>query len=193
MDRHEGVESKETSESSGTGRQSNEDDKEDSAKSGAGGENEGGVDLGKDGGSDESADGEGDEGEGEEVGGLGIRVSRLCEVVDEEGTDGDLGTSVAELGNESEDGASAAVDGDNLALAGSHDAILLRGDVELSLESLFRHLGELGEDEEEGDDDSHGGDGEVNVLHIDEVVGVGTGEEELGGDQRSDERGDSVP
>jgi hypothetical protein len=54
-------------------------------------------------------------------------------------------------------------------------------------------LRELGEEEEDTDSGTSTGDGEVDILHVGKAVGVLTSKEELGSDQGSNERGDTVP
>jgi hypothetical protein len=48
-------------------------------------------------------------------------------------------------------------------------------------------LRELGEEEENTDEGTSTGDSEVDILDVGEAVGVVTSEEELGGDQGSNE------
>lgn len=49
------------------------------------------------------------------------------------------------------------------------------------------HFGKLGEEEEDSNGDTRAGDCKVNELHIRQVVLVLAGEEELGGDEGTDE------
>nr|POF04557.1 hypothetical protein CFP56_56038 [Quercus suber] len=164
---------------------------------GVDGEEEGRFEDGGEAEGDEAADGEGDEAVREHLRGLGFGVgSVLRRVVDEEGGDGDLSTDVAELGDQAEDHVVLLVERcitDDLAVlvdahlegAVLHDAVGAGG--------LLLNLGKLGEEEEDGDGSAGTCDGEVDVLHVGEVVGALAAEESLGGDEWADETRDTVP
>lgn len=138
---------------------------------------------------DETTDGEDDEGVGEERRGLGVGVSSVLDgVVDEESTDGDLGGDVEPLGGETENGSDLLVEGlGKLSLGGL--AQVVGGLLKVGLGNL-REVDEVKGDDEEG---CPGCDGEVDVLDVGEVVAVAGSEEELGGDEGTDERGETVP
>lgn len=132
--------------------------------------------------SDKSADGEGDEGVAQHGAGLAGRdATVLVGVVDEEGSNSDLGTDVAELSKEGEPHVVLLPDG---ALASMASLVLNDG---------LGDLRELGEEEENSDSGTSAGDSQVDILDVGEAVGVVTSEEELGSDQGSNERGDTVP
>ena len=107
----------------------------------------------------------------------------------EEGTDGDLSTDVEELGNGTGDGSVLLPE----TLLDLWVGTLSVGkSLGLGLKSLLGNLGELGEEEGDGDSDTHTGDGHVDVLDSSEITVVLAGEEVLGSDQRTGERGDTV-
>lgn len=59
-------------------------------------------------------------------------------------------------------------------------------------ELFLGNFGKFGEEEGGGDRDTETRDGEVDPLDVGEVVGILTGKEVLGSDQRTGERGDTV-
>lgn len=145
---------------------------------------------GQKGGGDEAADGESDETVRQE-----LRASRvgnsgvLVRVVEEEGPNGDLCADVEELGDEPGD---RSVLLSERLLRLSHTTLGISGGFGRGLKTLFGHLGQSGEDERRGHDQAHAGHGEVDPLDVVQVVGVGSGEEVLRGDQRAGERRDTV-
>lgn len=133
--------------------------------------------------SDEPTDSEGDESIAQHVATLGSGdVTVLVGVVDEEGSNGDLGTDVAELSTEGEPHVPLLPDG---ALSDVASLVIL--------ENSLADLRELGEEEENTDGGTSTGDSEVDILDVGEVVLVLAGEEELGGDEGTDEGSDTVP
>ena len=155
------------------------------------GENERWLKDGGKGGSDETSDGERDQSVGEEVRGLSSRVgSVLSGVVDEERSDGNLGTNVAELCNETEDHVVLLVE-----RLGWDDTAVLIGELDVggTLEGRLRDFRKLADGEENSDGDTSARDTEVDVLDVGEVVLILTSEEGVGGDERSDEGSDTVP
>jgi hypothetical protein len=132
--------------------------------------------------SDESTNGEGDEGIAKHGAGLAGRdTTVLVGIVDEEGSNSDLGTDVTELSKEGEPHVVLLPDG---AMASMASLVLNDG---------LGDLRELGEEEEDTDSGTSTGDSEVDILDVGEAVGVITSKEELGSDQGSNERGDTVP
>jgi len=141
---------------------------------------------------DEAADGEGDQSVGEEVGSLSLGPASVVDsVVDEEGTDGNLGTNVAELSNETADHVVLLPDAALADLTALKVVLGLdKGVVALGLLSNLR---ELGEDEQDGNSDTEAGNTEVDELDVGKVVSVLAGEESLGSDEGTDERSNTVP
>jgi hypothetical protein len=132
--------------------------------------------------SDESTNSEGDESVAKHVGGIGSRdTTVLVSVVDEEGSDGNLGTDVAELSTEGKPHVVLLPDG-TISVVSS-----------LILNDSLGDLRELGEEEQNTNSGTSTGDSEVDELDVGKAVLVLAREEELGGDQGSDERGDTVP
>jgi hypothetical protein len=117
---------------------------------------------GQEGGSHESADGKGDQSVREHLRSLGVgETTVLVGVVQEEGTDGDLSTDVAELGGETVEDSSV---GHLLALLGTvhggDDLVLLgRGVGQV-------RLGQLGEEVGGGDANTGDSDRKVDVLYV---------------------------
>ncbi len=142
--------------------------------------------------SDETATSEGDESVGEQVGGLsGSEGSILSGVVDEERANGDLSTDVAELRDEPEDHVVLLVERTLANLV----AELISSEVldGARVEHLLRDLGKLGNQEEDGNRNTGTGNGEVDELDVDQVVGVLATEEELGGNQRTNKARYTIP
>lgn len=103
---------------------------------------------------------------------------------EEEGTDSDLSTDVEELSNGTGDGSVLLPE----ALGGLGVRTVNRSKcLSFGLESLFRDLGEFGEEESNGDGNTHTSDGHVDVLNGSEVTVVLAREEVLGSDQRTGE------
>ena len=143
------------------------------------GKQERGGDEGEQSGTDESTDSEDNETVGKHLRSLGVGVTTvLVGVVEEEGSDGDLGSDVHELGDESSENSDVGgLLGFDVA-SGSEDlGSLGTGRVKLL------GLGKLGEEVGNSDDYSEDGDGQVDVLNV--VVGVLDilTKEVLGGDQ----------
>lgn len=104
---------------------------------------------------------------------------------------GNLSTDIAKLGDETEDHVVLLVERALTDLVSELvDGKVLNGGV---VQHLLRDLRELGDEKQHSDGDTSTGDGQVDELHIDEVMGVLAGEEELGGDQGTDERCNTVP
>lgn len=140
----------------------------------------------------ESTDSEGDQGVREEVGSLsGSESTVLSGVVDKEGGNGDLSTNIAELSNEAEDHVELLVEWSLADLVSEliSSEVLDSGGVE----HLLRDFWQLGNEEQDGDGNTGTGNGEVDELDIDQVVGVLAGEEELGCDQGADEGCNTIP
>lgn len=152
-------------------------------------EEDGSGDDGEESGTDKSSDGKGDETVRQESRALAVGDTSLLGQEEEEGTDGDLGTDVEELSDETRDGSVLLVEG--LGSLGV-ESLGLGKSLSLSLQSLLGDLGKLGEGEEEGDEDTHTGDGHVDKLDASERGAVLIGEEVLGSDEGSSERGDTV-
>jgi len=151
----------------------------------------GGQDSGKTSG-DEATDGEGDQSVGEKVGSLSLSPASVVDsVVDEESADSDLGTDVAELGNETADHVVLLPDAALTNLATLD--IVLGLDKGVVALGLLSNLGKLGEDEQDGNSDTEAGNTEINELDVGEVVSVLAGEESLGSDERTDEGSNTVP
>ena len=96
-----------------------------------------------------------------------------------------MSADIAELSNKAEDHVELLVEGslsDLLAFFVNGKVLHCRGG-----EHLFRDLRKLGDEEENGDGHTGARDGEVDELHIDQVVGVLASKEELGCDQGSNE------
>jgi hypothetical protein len=170
-------------------KRTNEDDHDESA-GGTGSEKDRSGNDGEESGTDESTDGEGDETVGEKFGTVRVRDSSVVGVVEEEGTDGDLGTNVDELSDETSDGSDLLPEWlVELVVAG---VLGVGNSLGLGSEILLRDFGKLGEEEGEGDRDTETSDSHVDVLNRSNIVLVCTTEEELGGDQRSREGSDTV-
>jgi hypothetical protein len=141
---------------------------------------------------DEAADGEGDQSVGEKVGSLSLSPASVVDsVVDEEGTDGNLGTNVAELSNETADHVVLLPDAALANLTALE--IVLRLDQGVVALGLLSNLRELGEDEQDGNRDTEAGNTKVDELDVGKVVSVLAGEESLGSDEGTDERSNTVP
>ena len=111
-------------------------------------------------------------------------------VVEEEGSDGNLSTDVEELSKETGERSGLLPEWlVELVVAGR---LRVSNGFGLLVKGLFRDLGELGEEEGEGDHDTETGNSHVDVLDRGEIVLVFTTEEELGSDQRTRERCDTV-
>jgi len=133
-------------------------------------------------GSDETTNSEGDESVAKHVAGGSSRdTTVLMSVVDEEGGNGDLGTDVAELGTEGEPHVPLLPDGS----LGSVSSLIL--------DDSLGDLRKLGKEEENTNSSTSTGDSEVDKLDVGKAVLVLAGEEELGGNQGTDERGNTVP
>lgn len=132
---------------------------------------------------EEPSDGEDDEGVGEVLRSSRVGEARVLDgVVDEEGGDRDLGTDITELGEEGKEHVVLLVEWADVRQVG-------RGLVK----DRLAHLREPGAEEQDSDGGTGAGDREVDVLDVGQVVLVASGEEELGGDEGSDETGDTVP
>lgn len=141
---------------------------------------------------DEAADGEGDQSVGEEVRSLGLGPASLVDgVVDEEGTDGNLSTDVAELSNETADHVVLLPDA-ALANLTALNVVLRLNEGVVAL-GFLSNLRELGEDEQDGDGDTEASNTEIDELYVGKVVGVLAGEESLGSDEGTDEGSNTVP
>jgi hypothetical protein len=166
--------------------ESGDENDEDTADDGVDHEQERGRHDGKKSSSEESSDGEEDQTVRQELSSLSIGNTLLGAVVDEEGTDGDLSSDVHELGEET-----PWSFGPPESLVGIGDNTLgetgLGKSISLGLESGLGGLGKLGADESDDDGDTEECDGEVDPLNVGEVVLVTTGEEILGGDERTGE------
>lgn len=164
-------------------------DEEDRAEDGVGEEEDWGRDEGEQGGTDESSDGEDDQGIRQELGTFLVMDTGLLGSEEEVGTASNLSTDVEELSDGAGDGSVLLPEwlvGLSVNTLGESESL------SLGLEGLLTWLGQLGEEEGDGDDNTHESDGEVDPLDVGQVVGVLVGEEVLGGDQWSGERGDSV-
>ena len=140
------------------------------------------------GGGEETANGEGDEPIRKHVGGLSAgEVGRFRGVINEETCYCHLSTDVAELGDETEDHVVLFVE---WALAGTTGIGV--GGLGI-LDSSFRDLRHLADREKNRDGHTSTGDSQVDELDVGQVIGVLSGEEELGSDQWSNERCNSVP
>lgn len=145
-------------------------------------------------GGDETADGESDQSVRKHVGGLSGRVrSGLGGVVDEECSTGDLGTDVAELGDESKDHVPFLVERLVLHKAAELTHLRVGGDDRGRSALGFRNFGEFGEEKQDCNGSSCASYCQVDVLDVGERVLVASREESLGGDEWTDEGGDSVP
>jgi len=179
LETHDGDQADDTA---NTVKRSDTDD-HDEGTGGTEGEEDGGGNDGEEGSSDESADGESDETVREE-----LRSSRvgdtgnLVGVEEEERSDSDLSTDIEELSDESGNGSDLLPE---WLVESRVDTLSVGKSLGLGLESLFGNLGELGEEEGEGDDDTETGDGHVDELDSGKILGVCATEEELGGDQRT--------
>jgi hypothetical protein len=141
---------------------------------------------------DEATDGEGDQSIRKEVGSLSLSPASVVDgVVDEESTNGDLGTDIAELGNETANHVVLLPDASLSDLTALE--IVLRLDERVVALGLLSNLGELGKGEQNGDSDTKARDTEVDKLHIGKVVGILAGEEGLGGNEWTDEGSNTVP
>ena len=141
---------------------------------------------------DEAADGEGDQSVGEEVGSLSLCPAGLVDsVVDEEGTDGNLGADVAELSNETADHVVLLPDAALADLTALE--VVLGLDERVVALGLLSNLRKLGEDEQDSDGDTKASNSEVDELNVGKVVGVLAGEESLGSDEGTDEGSNTVP
>jgi len=142
--------------------------------------------------SDETTDGEGDQSVGEEVGSLSLSPASVVDsVVDEESTDGYLGTNVAELSNEAAEHVVLLPDAALTNLTALE--IVLRLDERVVALGLLSNLGKLSEDEQDGNGNTEAGNPKVDKLDVGKIVGVLAGEESLGGDEGTDERSNTVP
>ncbi len=121
----------------------------------------------------------------------GSESAVLSGVVDEEGGNGDLSTNIAELSNEAEDHVELLVEW-SLAnfISELIESEVLDG---RGVEHLLRDFWQFGKEEQDGNGNTGTGNGEVDELDIDQVVGVLAGEEELGCDQGANEGSDSIP
>lgn len=148
-------------------------------------EQEGGVDDRQERSTEETTDREEDETVRKVLRSRLVRkVSRLVGQVEEEGTDGNLSTDVAELSDETE-GSLGAPEADVLGRGTSENGG--SGSL-LGFESkvFFRNVRELGEDKGNDDQDTKAKDGKVDELNVLEA-GNTLGEEELGCNERADE------
>jgi hypothetical protein len=120
---------------------------------------------------DEATDGEGDQSVGEEVGSLRLSPASVVDsVVDEESTNGNLGTNVAELSKETEEHVVLLPDAALTNLAALD--IVLGLDERIVALSLLSNLGELGEDEQDGNGNTEAGNSKVDELDVGKVVSV---------------------
>lgn len=143
-------------------------------------------------GGDEATDGEGDQSVGEEVGSLSLSPASVVDsVVDEESTDGNLGTDVAELGDETADHVGLLPDA--TLTNGAALKIVLGLDKGVVALGLLSNLRELGEDEQDGNSNTETGNTEVDELNVGEVVSVLAGEESLGSNEGTNEGSNTVP
>jgi hypothetical protein len=150
-------------------------------------------------GSDEAADGESDQGIRQHLGALCVGdTTVLMGVVDEESGASDLGTDVAELGDEAEDHVVLLPDGtgtDDLSVGISgklESGVVSDGSTALDARGLS-DFGELGEEEHDTNGDTEESDSEVDILDGLEAVSVRAAEEVLAGNQGADEGGNAVP
>lgn len=155
------------------------------------GEEEVSLEDGAETGSDETTDGESDESVGKHLRALLlVKVTVGLGVVDKESTASDLGTDVAELRHEAEDHVVLLVEGagaDDLAIGvgGELDGVVVNDGAAALDAGALRDLGKLSEEEEDADGGAQAGDGEVDELHVGQVVLVGAGEEGLAGNERA--------
>lgn len=141
---------------------------------------------------DEAADGEGDQSVGKEVGSSGLSPAAVVDsVVEEEGTDGNLGANVAELGNETTEHVVLLPDAALTDLTALK--IVLGLDERVVALGLLSDLGKLSEDEQDGNGDTEASHAKVDELNVGKIVGVLAGEESLGGDEGTDEGSNTVP
>lgn len=141
---------------------------------------------------DEATDGEGDQSVGEEVGSLRLSPASVVDsVVDEESTNGNLGTNVAELSKETEEHVVLLPDAALTNLAALD--IVLGLDERVVALSLLSNLGKLGEDEQDGNGNTEAGNSKVDELDVGKVVSVLAGEESLRSDEGTDEGSNTVP
>jgi hypothetical protein len=181
LETHDGDQADDTA---NTVKRSDTDDHDEGTGGTEGEENRGGND-GKEGSSNESADGESDETVREELRSSRVRdTGDLVGVEEEERSDSDLSTDIEELSDESGNGSDLLPE---WLVESRVDTLSVGKSLGLGLKGLFGNLGELGEEEGEGDDDTETGDGHVDELDSGKIIGVFATEEELGGDQRTSE------
>lgn len=148
---------------------------QDTADDGVDGEEQRCADEGEQSGTDESTDGEEDESIRQKLRSLGsVEPTGLVDIIDEEGTDGDLCADVHELG----DGAEWR-SGPPESSVDNFSFISVGKGFGFGLEDSFRNFRQGGEDESGCNGDTHQGNGEVDVLHGGQVVGMFAGEEIL--------------
>lgn len=164
-------------------------DEEDRAEDGVGEEEDRGRDEGEQGGTDESSDGEDNQSVTQELSTPLVLDTGLLGSEEEVGTAGDLSTDIEELSDGTGDGSVLLPEG---FVGLSVDTLGEGESLSLGVKRLLTWFGQLGEEEGNGDDDTHESDGEVDPLDVCKGVRVLVGEEVLGGDQWSGERGDSV-
>lgn len=164
-------------------------DGDDGASSGVDTEEDWSSDEGEKGSSDESSDGEGDETVRKELRSLGVVDTGILSKEKEESTDGDLGTDIEELGDETRDGSVLLVEGlENLSVV----TLSLGKSLSLGLEGLLGDFRQLGKSEEQGDNDTHSSDGKVHKSDRSEILAMLVREEVLGSNERTGERSDTV-
>lgn len=100
-----------------------------------------------------------------------------------------MSTDVEELSDETGDGSDLLPE---RLVESRVDTLSVGKSLGLGLKSLLRDLGKLGEEEGEGDDDTETGYGHVDKLNGGKILGVFTAEEELGSDEGTGERSDTV-
>ena len=107
-----------------------------------------------------------------------------------------MGADVAELSNEAEDHVVLLVDRTltNDLTVGTDSKLDsgVLGDRPAAA-SLLLDLWKFGEEEKDCDSGTGAGDGQVNILHAVKIFATVLGEKGLGGDEGSDEGGDTVP
>lgn len=148
---------------------------------GADGQEQGSRHKGEESGTNESTDSKGDQTVREQLRSLRVGVTTvLVGVVDEEGSDGDLSSDVAELGGETEQDSEVGL---LLGLLGSVHV----GDDLVLLGHRVAHvgLGKLGEQVRSGYGDPSDSDSQVDVLNVLVRVLVLIAEKVLGSDERT--------
>jgi hypothetical protein len=147
----------------------------------------------------EATDGEGDQSVGQHLRALSIADTTVfMRIVDKQSSACNLGTDIAELSNEAEEQVVLLPDG-----AGTDDLTVginskLKSGVinnrapPLDSRSLS-DLGQLGEEEHDAHSDSQKCDGQVDILNSLKGVCVCAREEVLRSDERTNERGNTVP